>query len=518
MRRGLVLGATMVLLATGCKSTAPTSQPAPASQSAPTSAPATTPSAVGPGVVAENAKRGTTAWKIDTQRIAGPLELAGYADHVSVRSGQPFKLFVTSTAGAFTVRAFRIGWYGGTGGRLVWTSPSVPGRVQPAAVVRPSDHLVTTTWQPSLTVPTTGWPAGAYLLLLTAADGKQKYVPLTVRSESTQGAVAIVNAVNTYEAYNEWGGYSLYNGPDKSFASRAHRVTFNRPYDGNGARTLVQSELPLIQLAERSGVRLAYLTSVDLATDPNALSGARGVVSLGHDEYWTVAMRDAVTKARDSGTNVAFLGANAVYWRVRYEAGNRVIVGYKDATLDPLRNRPDTTAKWRSKPDPRPENSLTGMLYECFPAVGSFTVRDPDFFLYAGTGARKGSAYPGLTATEVDRAYPIPGTPKTLQVVAHSPVSCGPTIHTFSDATYYTTPSGAGVFDTGSMNWVPSLHGPNSKHSLTAREVAFARTVTVNLLRAMSAGPLARTHPAQPDLNTLGASASTSTGSGGSVG
>ncbi|MDX3003273.1 hypothetical protein PWY87_16415 [Kribbella solani] len=472
--------------------------------------------------MAENAKAGTTAWKIDTTRIAGPMELAGYADHVSVRSGQPFRLFVTSTAGAFTVQSFRVGWYGGTGARLVWKSSAIPGRAQPAPTVRPADHLVSTKWQPSLTVQTTGWPAGAYLLLLKAANGKEKYVPITVRSESSQGAVAIVDAVNTYQAYNQWGGYSLYSGPDNSFGSRAHRVTFDRPYDGNGARTLVQSELPLIQLAERSGVRLAYLTSVDVATDPTALTGARGMVSLGHDEYWTVPMRDAVTKARDAGTNIAFLGANAVYWRVRYEpsalGADRVVVGYKDANADPVKNRPETTAKWRSKPNPRPENSLTGMLYECFPAVGSFTVRDPAFFLYAGTGAVQGSKYPGLTATEVDRAYPVAGTPANLQVVAHSPVSCGPSIRTFSDATYYTVPSGAGVFDTGSMNWVPSLRGPNSKTSVDARGVAFARKVTLNLITGMAAGPLGRSHPARGDLAALGASASTSTGSGGSLG
>ncbi|HEY3563291.1 MAG TPA: N,N-dimethylformamidase beta subunit family domain-containing protein [Kribbella sp.] len=512
MRRWIIWSTSLLLVTAGCHQSG---KPVPALQH---STPVHHTARARAAALAENAKPGTTAWQLPASRIAGPMELAGYADHVSVRSGQSFRLFVTSTAGDFTVRAFRIGWYGGTGARQVWASQPIPGRAQRAPTVRPADHLVSTKWQPSLTVPTTGWPAGAYLMLLTAANGKQKYVPITVRSESTRNAVVIVDAVNTYQAYNEWGGYSLYNGPGKSFASRAHRVTFDRPYDGNGARTLVQSELPLIQLAERSGVRLAYLTSVDVATDPNALAGARGMVSLGHDEYWTVAMRDAVTKARDAGTNLAFLGANAVYWRVRYESGARVVVGYKDANADPLKNRPDTTAKWRSAPDPRPENSLTGMLYECFPAVGSFTVRDPGFFLFAGTGAAKGTKYPGLTATEVDRAYPIAGTPATLQVVAHSPVSCGPSIHTFSDAVYYTVPSGAGVFDTGSMNWVPALHGPNSKHALNAAGVAFARTVTTNLLHAMAAGPMGRAHPAQADLRPLAASPSTSTGSGGSIG
>jgi hypothetical protein len=449
------------------------------------------------------------------------MELAGYADRVSVGSGKSFRLYVTSTAGAFTVRAFRIGWYAGKGGRLLWTSRTIPGRPQSAPTVGP-DRMVSTDWQPSLTVPTTGWPAGTYLLLLTAANGKEKYVPITVRSQTVRDAVVFVNAVNTYQAYNAWGGYSLYAGPDKSFATRSSRVSFDRPYDRDGAHGVVQSELTLIQLAERSGVPLAYLTSLDLETDPAALSGARGIISPGHDEYWTQGMRAAVTKARDTGTNVAFLGANAVYWRVRYEPGRlgprRILAGYKDAGADPVKNRPDTTVKWRSRPSPDPENSLTGMLYECFPADGAFTVRDPGFFLFAGTGATRGSSYQGLVGTEIDRAYPIPGTPPDLQVVAHSPASCGPGRHTFSDATYYTVRSGAGVFSAGSMEWVRALQGPDSHHALGAAGVAFARTVTLNLLRAMAAGPMGHRHPAHAELATVGASPSTSTGSGGSVG
>ncbi|MEV4264017.1 N,N-dimethylformamidase beta subunit family domain-containing protein [Kribbella sp. NPDC049584] len=120
----------------------------------------------------------------------------------------------------------------------------------------------------------------------------------------------------------------------------------------------------------------------------------------------------------------------------------------------------------------------------------------------------------GLTSTEVDRAYPIAGTPGDLQVVAHSPVSCGPRLHTFSDATYHTVPSGAGVFATGSMEWVPALRGPDSRSTT----VAFARTVTLNLIQAMATAPLGRRHPAHPDLATLGASSSTSTGTGGTIG
>jgi hypothetical protein len=470
---------------------------------------------------AENAKPGTTAWQLPNSRLAGQTDLAGYADRVSARSGESFRLFVSSSDGDFTVRAFRIGWYGGKGGRLLWSSPTIPGRPQ-AAPTLAAGRMVTTHWRPSLTVPTTGWPAGTYLLLLTAANGKQKYVPITIRSETTKDAVVIVNAVATYQAYNEWGGYSLYNGPGNSFATRSSRVSFDRPYDGDGAHLVFKSEHALITLAERTGVPLAYLTSRDLDSDPGALAGARGIISPGHDEYWSTGMRAAVTKARDAGTNLAFAGANAVYWRVRFEPGllgpGRVLAGYKEAATDPVKNRPDTTVKWRSLPFANPENSLTGVLYECFPAAGSFVVRRPDFFLFAGTGAKQGSSYPGLVGTEIDRAYPIAGTPPNLEVVAHSPATCGPGRRTFSDATYYTTRSGAGVFATGSMDWLRALRGLDAKHGINATTVAFAKKVTTNLVTAMAAGPLGSRHPATPNLASVGDSSSTSTGTGGRVG
>ena len=471
------------------------------------------------GTRAENRRPGNADWRVPGWRTAGPRELAGYADRVSVLPGQPFRLFVTATAPSFTVRAFRLGWYGGAQARLVWQSGHLPGHRQPAPTVGPG-HLVTTSWTPSVRVTTAGWPAGAYLLLLTDIRGRAKYVPLTVRSAATRGRLVIVNAVATYQAYNAWGGWSLYHGPDGGFATRASMVSYDRPYDDNGARILTRYEQGTISQAERLGLPLAYLTSVDLDTDPGVLAGARGVVSLGHDEYWTTAMRAAVTRARDSGTNLAFLGANAVYWRVRFAARgavpDRVLVGYKSAAADPMHG-PSTTTMWRSAPFPDPENSLVGSLYECFPANGALVVRDPGFFLFAGTGARAGSAYPGLIGPEINRAYPIGGTPAGLQVVAHSPVRCGPTGSTASDVTYYTTASGAGVLAVGTMGWDKAVRGASPGGGPPAATSAFARRVTVNLLTVMAAGPMGPTHPSRSDLAALHEPTTTRTGTGGPV-
>ena len=267
---------------------------------------------------------------------------------------------------------------------------------------------------------------------------------------------------------------------------------------------------------------LAYLTDLDLERGVHVLDGARGLVSLGHDEYWTTAMRQGVTAARDHGTNLAFLGANPVYWRIRLQGSamgvDRVVVGYKSAALDPVKRSASTTAKWRDNPVPTPENSLVGMLYECFPAQGALVVHDPGFFLFSGTGAHSGTTYAGLVGREIDRAYPVGGTPRNLEVVAHSPVACGPALRTYSDVTYYSTSSGAGVFAVGTMLWNKAVAGRNDKYGIDARSVAFARTVTRNLFSAMAAGPMGRRHPATGNLAALHAPSRTSTGTGGPIG
>ncbi|SDB79907.1 hypothetical protein GA0111570_101179 [Raineyella antarctica] len=482
----------------------------------PGSSTGTTPSSPsGPWTVAENAKPGTSDWRIPDNQLSTDAQLCGYADRSSVLPGENFGLYVTSTLGDVTVAAYRVGSYGGAGGRLVWQSQAFPGVKQPDPVIE-ADHMVVAKWAKSLDVPTADWPEGSYLLKLTAS-GKSRYVPITVRSRSTAGKLVLVEAVTTDQAYNTWGGYSLYTGPNNT---RAARVSFDRPQKGNGAQQFFGDRLAPTQLAESLGLDLAYVTSVDLDREPDLLAGASGLVSMGHDEYWTVGMRRSVEKARDTGTSLAFLGANAVYWRIRLKDGltgdRRVVVEYRDAGADPKHDAVDTTVKFRSRPMPDPENSLTGMLYECFPAYGAMVVQDPTFPLFAGTGVKKGDRIPGVVGIEIDRAYPIPGTPASLTVVAHSPVTCGTSKQTFSDMTYYNAGT-SGVWATGSMMWVKVLNGPNAKYGITDASVSFVKRVTTNAFVQMAKGNGQGGLSTTPNLAQLGASTSTATGTGGPV-
>lgn len=516
-RRGVLgLGAAAAL--GGCT---PDPDPTPTGGSPPSSTPssAATEPVHDPGWVrTENARPGDDGWAMTSRTRAGD-DLVGYASAASIRPGEPLDLHISSARGEVRVSAYRVGHYGGKGGRRVHVTTSVPGRVH--EVPEPDERgAVRCRWPVAATLPTDGWPEGLYLLVLEA-KGRKKYIPLTVRSAGCRDRLVVMCATTTYQAYNEFGGASLYHGVDatgeRTFAGRAREVSFERPYDGNGASIVMKYEHAPVRLAEELGLDLAYVTSGDVDAEPGLLDGAAGVVSLGHDEYWSVPMREAVEAARDAGTNLAFLGANACYWRVRLEDEGRTVVCTKSADEDPGQGA-ETTTLWRSAPSPRPEHSLVGMLYEAFPAVGPLVVHDPSSWLLRGTGARRGSSYPGLVGSEVDRAYPIAGTPPTLQVVAHSPTPLAGGRTTHSDLTYYTVPSGAGVVATGTMSWCYGIRGEYPELGITAASVRLARQVTRTLLTQMARGPLGERHPSRPNLDSLDASASTATGTGGPVG
>src|SRR5205807_3579258 len=184
-------------------------------------------------VQVENAKPGTSDWRISN--AGKPGELEGYADKVSAQQGDTVKLFVSSKDPNYHVEAYRVGYYGGLGARLVWKSASLPGRVQDQAQRDHGTNMVEAPWSPSLSVPLTpAFPAGMYLFKLVADSGVQHYIPLTIRDDRSAAAFVVQNSVTTWQAYNLWGGYDLYEGKNGSggsdFDHRARVVSFDRPY------------------------------------------------------------------------------------------------------------------------------------------------------------------------------------------------------------------------------------------------------------------------------------------------
>lgn len=486
LRRGLVVAVAMVVAVGGCTSTHRTTPrpSASASRRPPTRS-----------VV------GSRGWVI---HHPGPRsDIEGYADDAGVTAGTPVRLYVSTTARRFRVRAYRFGWYGGALARSVWTSQPIPGRRQRPAVER-ARGMVVAPWRPVTTVPTAGWPPGSYLLVLDAGRVGERYVPLVVESPSVAGRIVLVQSTTSYQAYNTWGGRNLYHGPDGSFGTRARAVSFDRPYGAeNGAAGFFQQEQPLVSLAERLRLPLAYRTSIDLDRDPHALDGAAAVISEGHDEYWSPAMRRTLTRARDHGANLAFLGANAIYRRIRFESSSlgadRIEVNYKVPQEDPLYGRDDksVTGDWPAPPNADPESTLVGESYGCDTGtVSAMSVTGG--WIWAGTGVRRGGSLSGLVGVEVDHVDPSQPAPRPLAVFARSPVRCAYGATISSEATSYVARSRAEVLDVGTEHWVCALRAGACVRHLPgpdARTRHVVRVATSNILRTFSRPRAGRHHP-----------------------
>ena len=455
-------------------------------------------------VAEENTRPGTPGWTVQHPSTAGQIE--GYADRVSAQQGDDVRLYVSSTAPYWTATAFRMGWYGGVLARQVWSSLPEPGVTQGAPTYAAGTDMVATTWSPSLTVHITpAWPPGDYLFKLVSSTGWDSYVPLTVRDDSSTAPILIVNAVTTWQAYNLWGGADLYSASrattllaHPATPGRADVVSFDRPYQlGNGSGDFLGSEEKLVKLAEMAGLDVSYTTSIDVAERPSLLLRHRMIVSMGHDEYYSTAMRDALTLARDHGVNLAFFGGNAIYRHIRLQPSplgpDREEVNYRVASADPdLHTDPaEVTVSWRQAPVDKPESSLLGEMYQCNPVHTDMVVTDPTAWVWAGTGLTAGQRLPGVVGSEYDHWNSTdPQPPGTgVELLAESPVTCRGRPST-ADFTYYVTPSGAGVVDVGTTGWIPDLLDDPHVGAALAR-------VTLTILEQGAAGPLGRDHPAR---------------------
>ena len=455
-------------------------------------------------VVTENAKTGTSAWRITPGASKG---IAGYADKTSAKLGGTVTLYVDTGASTFRVEAYRLGYYGGLGGRLIWTSAWKSGVDQADPKVTAGTNMVEARWSPSITFTMgSGWVQGNYLFKLVSSTGGEAYVPFVLRDDVSTSPLVLMQEATTWLAYNKWGGYSLYKGSDGTFEHRSRVGSFDRPYGGRGANGMLTS-FPYVSLVEKLGLDVTYWTDIDLQQRPALLARHRALISLDHDEYWSREMRDNALGARGNGLNIAFLGANAIFRKIRFASsplgGARRVVNYKIGPEDPLYgvDNPSTTPNWRADPVFEPETVLLGAMYECNPVHADMVVLDGDNWVFAGAGIADGGHIPLGVEAEYDSVHPPAPTPQTIQVLAHSPVTCGGQ-EDFADMTYYTTHSNAGVIDVGSQGWVDLVKCGAPVDDVTCDPRAVR--IVQNILAAFGAGPAGLAHPSVSNLAGLG--------------
>ncbi len=451
----------------------------------------------------ENLLPGAPASEWDIVGV-GDTTLQGYATDISVDAGESIAFKINNQSLApYRLDIYRIGYYGGNGARLVTTitSSQTVKQVQPAPLTNAATGLVDAgNWSVSATwnVPSTA-VSGVYIARPVREDtGGASHIIFVVRDDDGGSDVLFQTSDTTWQAYNRWGGNSLYFGAPNN---RAYAVSYNRPFDTRAVTAkdwFFSSEYASVRWLEKNGYDVSYTTGVDTDRRGAELLEHKIFVSAGHDEYWSGNQRANVEAARDAGVNLAFFSGNEVYWKTRWEnsidaSGTpyRTLVTYKEtwanAKIDPMANV--WTGTWRddrfSPPADggRPENALTGQLFTVNRGPGGdtgtpFTVGAEFAGFSFWRDTRIASLQPGQSTNvgdyvlgyewdeDIDNGFRPAGLLRmssTTQTVPQKIDQYGGPVTTSGQATHsltlYRATSGALVFGAGTINWGWGLDG-----------------------------------------------------------
>jgi N,N-dimethylformamidase beta subunit-like, C-terminal len=399
------------------------------------------------------------------------VTLEAYCWPPSAGRGEPVGLFVSTDASSFGVAVV----HEGAEGEPIWSAEGIGGRFHDTPDDASSNGC---RWPPALEIPVGDWRSGYHVVTVTAGDERADAY-LVVRPDPSEPApILLVLSTTTWHAYNDWGGPSLYTG--------GTRVSFERPFakgflvkpepfgrmmqpepdreamgfrswarplglsDWCGGTGWFTYERSFTRWAGANGYPIDIATSQDLEQHPEVLEGPRLLLSVGHDEYWSWGMRDAVDAFVGRGGNAAILSGNTSFWQVRFDAGHRGMTGYKyRADEDPVLGTTDErllTGCWSDRRIGRPETSTIGLTFSrggyskyglgAADASGAYTVHRPDHWVFAGTGLDAGREF---GRTDVIVAYecdgcafesgpdglPVPtgedGAPDGLEILATAP-------------------------------------------------------------------------------------------------
>jgi hypothetical protein len=373
---------------------------------------------------------------------AGPGELGAwiYTDKLSYAPGEVVRVHTSTTAATYDLMIYR----DGASEVVARAWQSLPGCCHRT----PADASVNGCGWPTAVefeVPQ-DWHSGGYIAHITATGDDQTRIdhhfPFAIRAlqRSAPDALLLITCTATWVAYNDWGGSNFYDGIEGDTRDRASpMVSTLRPFSRGfgwlpkGAPRIPLREAPglgdapryphmewayangfskkyasagwatyerhFIAWAEAQGFTVDVATQHDLHRDSAVLDGYSCVVVVGHDEYWSWEMRDAIDNYVSDGGHVARFAGNFL-WQIRIEADGTRLVGYKaDAeAADPVRNTDHKhllTTAWEDTAVGRPGALTFGLngsrgIYAgwgaCVPrGSGGFTVYRPEHWAFEGT-------------------------------------------------------------------------------------------------------------------------------------
>lgn len=452
------------------------------------------------------------------QKTTEDAPLEGYAKPESVAPGDTINFYVNSGVGPFALNIYRQELEETFVGAIAVRELS-----QPLPIGR-MDYRDGPSWPPvgEVVIPP-DWPSGLYYARTDAAGGQTLRIPFVVRAAqpSSQSSIVLVIPDVTCEAYNFWGGRSLYGftstaalpnsaevwsfGPSldplpRHQLPRAFQVAFGRPHRESphnlGGHKWQRWQVPFIQWLARQGIAVELCTATDLhkaeANHVQLLGNYMLMVAVGHHEYWSKEMRDQVETFVSAGGNAAFFAGNTCWFQVRFDLNTSRVICYKDKTFDPYWPlfKDLTTYNWWADPVSRPETSLTGISWlDATDGVGEFTVRPESANHWIFEGVDVSTPFGAATLVESETDGQQPRGSQGHDNGVHSPSSFvllaeerSLTDHVPNSATIGIFSSGSGqVFTAATQGWVNGLSASGDIADRTAVD-----TITLNVLNNLS--------------------------------
>ncbi len=393
----------------------------------------------------ENERGGSRDWLLSKTGIDAKVKyrcpwIEGYCSRTSAQAGESISFHVsTNPPSRFTVDLYRMGFYDGDGGRHIVSLGPFEGSTQPDPPIG-GQRVRDCDWQAcaTLRIPP-DWLSGVYLGKLTAQrEGWQSYLIFVVRDDRAADFIFQCSDT-TWQAYNRWPSqFALYDdGKDPWYWGPKVSVSFNRPYGkycqivdaplSTGSGEWFLWEFPLAYWLEQHGFDVTYISNLDTLITPQGLRRAKGFLSVGHDEYYSLEMFNHLQAAMHDGLNLGFLSGNTCCGRIRFSPDakgrlNRVFE--RVGVFGPPGGTQEFTAM-KTLPHIRPyANELVG-AHSTGPVTGGadWICATPGHWLFAGTEMKRGDGIPGLIGWEWhgDPA-PIPG----LEIVATGPTQSAP--------------------------------------------------------------------------------------------
>lgn len=460
-------------------------------------------------VARENQQLGVKMTMADwhTLDVANPKGSALWLDQTSVTCGQNIGIHASThlanlaSHGKRTFEALRIGWYGGAGARLVWKSQPTELKEQRVPVVRNAERMVETRWRTTVQFTVgTNWTPGFYLIASVSPRGDiESVAPLIVRSPAGSSKLVLIHSTMTWAAYNTFGGRSLYLGPGGSIVARrierSRIVSLDRPLEGSGALHLDRDGIALVQFIEKQGLNVDQISDIDLDQWPSISTHYSGLVFSGHAEYFTRRMFNATIAARNRGVNLAFLGANNAYWQTRLGSSpigaNRRVVVYRSTTADPVVSRNQVTVKFQDPHVNTPSNLITGTETNGVHVFGNLhAVVIPTWLKIPDTSQINGVS----GDSEIDATVKNAAQPPLVHVIFMGRLEFRDSSQSteeedsrfekvpIQETVWFSTPSGAAVFDAGLTTWTCNLLPSCVSHAVDSGTEKIMQEVTTQVL------------------------------------